>query len=287
MKRLDESTLEALAESICGSGDGIRGAYDRPGPYRSMGQICEFFRRAGVHPVGTSSTRKWFVLESLQAINGARGLEDVLRRRASPKELQGDADLTRSVSEHLNQILMVEGLEIALDGIEPRVRARTAAVAQSQSKDKAVETAPDFARLIADASLAEILAFRWEEAQRCVQAGAYLSAVIMMGSILGGSLLYKVEQNPETAGRAQGVPRNRDKSPKPVHQWGLSALIDIAHEVEWLQGDVQRFSHALRESRNVVHPYVQRLRQDRPDADTCAICWQVVRAAVADLLGID
>ena len=130
----------------------------------------------------------------------------MLRRLASPKELQGDAYLMRSVIEHLNQILMVEGLEIVLSGIEPRVRARTAAVARSQSKDQVVETSPDFARLIADASLAEILTFHWEEAQRCVQAGAYLSAVIMMGSILEGSLLYKVEQNRETAGRAKRVP---------------------------------------------------------------------------------
>ena len=252
-----------------------------------MGQIRAFFRRAGVRPAGTSDTRKWFVLESLQAINGTRALEAVLRRLASPKELTGDADLMRSVIEHLNQILMVEGLEIALDGVDPRVQETKAAVARSEPRSQPVEAAPDFARLIADASLAEILAFRWEEAQRCVQAGAYLSAVIMMGSILEGSLLYKVEQNPETAGRAKCVPRNRDKSLKRVDQWGLSALIDIAHEVEWLQGDVQRFSHALRESRNVVHPYVQRLHQDRPDADTCAICWQVVRAAVADLLGID
>lgn len=287
MKRLDESTLEALAESICGSGDGTGGGYQRAGPYRSMGQIHEFFRRAGVRPAGTSGTRKWFVLESLEAINGARGLEQVLRRLASPKELQGDADLTRSVIEHLNQTLMVEGLEIALSGVDPTVREIRAAVPRPQSVDQAVEAAPDFERLIADASLAEILGFRWEEAQRCVQAGAYLSAVIMMGSILEGTLLYKVEQNRETACRTKRAPRNRDHSLKPIHQWGLSALIDVAHEVQWLQGDVQRFSHALRESRNVVHPYVQRLQQDRPDADTCRICWQVVRAAVADLLEID
>jgi hypothetical protein len=34
----------------------------------------------------------------------------------------------------------------------------------------------------------------------------------------------------------------------------------------------------------VVHPYVQRLFNEIPDHDTCAICWQVVRAGVADLL---
>ena len=195
MKRLDESTLEALAECICGSGAGSGGGYARPGPYRTTGQIFDFFRRAGIRPVGTSSTRKWFVLESLQAINGAAGLELVLRRLASPKEYHGDADLTNSVIEQVNQVLIVEGLELSLHGVDANVQEIEAAVSPSRPKDQPTDDAPDFARLTADASLAEILAFRWEEAQRCVGAGAYLSAVIMMGSILEGALLYRVEQN--------------------------------------------------------------------------------------------
>lgn len=287
MRKLDESTLEALAESICGSGAGAGGGYDSPGPHRTMGQVNEFFRRAGVRTTGGSSTRKWFALESLQAVNGTRGIEGVLLRLASPKEYRGDADVTRKVIDYLNQVLLVEGLEITLVGINARIQDRTAAVAPPKPKDRPVETAPNFARLVADSSLADILSFRWGEAQRCIQAEAYLSAVIMMGSILEGALLYKAEQNLETVNRAQRVPRRRDRSPKPIHEWGMSALIDVSHEVNWLHGDVKRFSHALRESRNIVHPYVQRLHQDRPDAHTCAICWQVVRAAVADLLGID
>jgi hypothetical protein len=67
----------------------------------------------------------------------------------------------------------------------------------------------------------------------------------------------------------------------------LGSLIEVAHQVGWLGGDVKRFSHALRESRNIVHPYVERLHAERPDLDTCSICWLVVRAAVADLLGGD
>ena len=287
MKRLDESTLEALAECICGSGTGAGGGYTRPGPYRTMGQIHDFFRRAGIRPVGTSSTRKWFVLESLEAVDGSGHLEHVLRRLASPKEYHGDAELTTSVIEHLNQILIVEGLELSLQGVDANVQAIEAAVAPSRPKHRSGDDVPDFARLVADSTLADILTFRWQEAQRCVQAGAHLSAIVMMGSILEGALLYTVEQHRATASRASRAPRNRDKSPRPIHRWGLSALIDVAHEVRWLEGDVSRFSHALRESRNVVHPYVQRQQHDYPDADTCAICWKVVRAAIADLLEHD
>lgn len=287
MKRLDDSTLEAIAETICGSGEGSGGGYAAPGPYRTKGQIGDFFRRAGINPQGVSSTRKWFVLESLQAINGTNLLEQLVLRLSSPKEYRGDAGITREVMEHLNQVLQVEGLELQLSGVTPRIMERTATVIPPKPKEKPLESPPDFRRLVKDITLADILSFRWEEAQRCVRGSAHLSAVVMMGSILEGVLLHRVEQDPKTSNQTKSCPKDRSGSPRAIHEWGLSSLIDVAHELGWLQGDVKRFSHALRESRNLVHPYVQRLQQDRPDQDTCSICWQVIRAAVADLLGVD
>jgi hypothetical protein len=110
----------------------------------------------------------------------------------------------------------------------------------------------------------------------------------MMGSILEGVLLHKVEANFKLANQANAAPRDpKTGKPRSIADWGLSALIDVAHEVGWLQGDVKRFSHSLREYRNLVHPYMQRALRETPDADTCSICWQVVRAAVSDLLGAD
>lgn len=289
MKRLDDSTLEVIAETICGAGQGAGGgaAYGAPGPYRSMSEIRTFFNRAGVQPQGQSSTRKWFVLESLRAINGTASLENVLLRLASPKEYRGDPEVTQKLIEYLNQVLQVEGFEINLLGIEPQIRERKAVASPSKPKEKPLEVPPDFKLFVHDNSLADILCFRWEEAQKCARAGAHLSAVVMMGSILEGVLLNKVEQNIKASNQAKSSPKDREGKPKPIHEWGLSSLIDVAHEAGWLQGDVKRFSHALRDSRNIVHPYVQRLQNERPDGDTCSICWQVVRAAVADLLGDD
>lgn len=289
MKRLDDSTLEVIAETICGAGQGSGGgaAYEAPSPYRSMSEIRTFFNRAGVQPQGQSSTRKWFVLESLRAINGSAALENIVLRLASPKEYRGDAEVMQKVMGHLNQVLQVEGLEIALLGIDPQIRERKAAAAPPKPKEKPLEAPPDFIRFVQDNSLADILSYRWEEAQKCARAGAHLSAVVMMGSILEGVLLHKVEQDFRIANQSNSSPKDRYGKPKPIHEWGLSSLIDVAHEVGWLQGDVKRFSHALRDSRNIVHPYVQRLQKERPDGDTCSICWQVVRAAVSDLLGVD
>ncbi|HSV74968.1 MAG TPA: hypothetical protein VLH79_14505 [Chthonomonadales bacterium] len=288
MKRLDDSTLEAIAETICGAGEGGGGGYRTPGPYRTKAQAYEFFRRAGVNsPKGMSSTRKWFVLESLQAVNGTPLLDGILRRLASPREYRGDAATMQVVTDHLNEILQVEGLELYVVGVDPEIRERRATVSAPKPKEVPIEASPDFEHLVGDPPLAGILKSRWAEAQRCFRADAHLSSVVMMGSILEGVLLHKVECNMKTACQAKAVPRDKTGLAKPSHEWSLSALIDVAHEVGWLQGDVKRFSHALRESRNIVHPYFQRVLKERPDGDTCRICWQVVRAAVADLLEVD
>ena len=286
MKTIDDRTLEAIAELICGSGDGSGGGYKSPGPYRSMVDIGRFFYRSGIHPQGQSSTRKWFVLESLQSANGTTAFDKVLLRLSSPKEYGGDGNVTRKVIDHLNGVLQVEGIQVTLVSVEPQLRERNASMPTPESKETPLEDSPDFHKLVPDSSLADVLLFRWQEAQRCVQGEAYLAAVVMMGSILEGVLLHRFENDLQAVYRANSSPKERGK-PRPINKWGLSTLIDVAHEVGWLQGDVKRSSHALRESRNLVHPYMQRLQQDKPDRDTCSICWPVVRAAVSDLLAID
>ena len=249
-----------------------------------MGEILTFFQQAGVASRGQSGTRKWFVLESLELVNGTNALEQVLLRLASPKEYPGKSSVRSEVEESLNDILQVEGLEISLVGVDPVLRERTASVSVPEQKEMPVQVAPDFHRLVQDDSLADVLSFRWQEAQKCVQGEAYLAAVVMMGSILEGVLLNRFEHNLEIGNRAKSSPKVRKTGkPKPIHEWGLSSMVDVAHEVGWLQGDVKRFSHALRESRNLVHPYVQRLHDEVPDEDTCSICWPVVQAAVTDL----
>ena len=82
-----------------------------------------------------------------------------------------------------------------------------------------------------------------------------------MGSLLEGAVLYKVEQNRATASRATRAPRNRDQSLRPIHQWGLSALIDVAHEVQWLEGGrapIQSRTAGVTQHRASVRPATAR-----------------------------
>ncbi|WP_417763737.1 hypothetical protein [Shewanella sp.] len=70
---------------------------------------------------------------------------------------------------------------------------------------------------------------------------------------------------------------------KNFANWKLAEMIDVAHHVGWLGLGVKKFSHSLREFRNLIHPYEQMATRMNPDADTCGISWLVVQAAVNDL----
>lgn len=288
MKRLDDQTLEAIAELICGAGPD----YAAPVPYRTGSEIHRFFQRIGIKEQSQSNTRKWFTLEILQACNRdsagtlvPRKIEQVLLRLGNPIEYQGQKEATNKAIELLNRILLPEGLRAVLDGITPRLEACEPGLAPSIEETKLTfRTPPDFSKFTNDPSLDSILRARWQEAQLCAQSGAYLSALVMMGSVLEATLLSIATQNPEAANRASSALRDsKTGKSKPFGEWTFSSLIDVASECGWLQGDVKRFSHALRESRNLVHPWHQRALGEYPDEDTCNICWQVVFAAVNDL----
>ena len=47
MKKIDDSTLEVVAELICGSDGGSGSGYDTPGQYRTMGEIPQIPSTSG------------------------------------------------------------------------------------------------------------------------------------------------------------------------------------------------------------------------------------------------
>jgi hypothetical protein len=107
--------------------------------------------------------------------------------------------------------------------------------------------------LYLDSPLESVLLSRIQEAERCVRAGTHLSAVILCGSILEGVLLSAALQYPKRFNQATTHPKQKDSSrTKPVHEWSLANLIDVAHEVGAIRMDVKKYGHALREFRKVT-----------------------------------
>lgn len=274
---MDDSTLDKIAEFICGNG------VQYP-VYRSSSYLTAFFERAGVPRfVHDGSTRQRWVLDVLRSCTREE-LAGVIKRLASPKEYQGDKIKTAAALKLLNEALYVEGFAVRLRGIEPYFERITVSFEPDGTEQKLEPLPPpDFLALQLEPGIGQVLADRWAEAQRCIDAEAFLAANIIMGSLIEGLLLGVCQRFPKDANTCPAAPRDKQGKVLPFHEWSLSSMIDVAHQLNWLGLDVKKFSHALRDFRNLIHPYEQLATSASPDADTCRISWLVVQAAVNDL----
>jgi hypothetical protein len=275
---MDAQTLEALAEMICGDGP------DCP-VYRTGSELTRFFQRVGFSNFcHDGSTRKWWTLDVLNQLTD-RNLKDVILRLADPREYRSNQQQVNQAVKQLNEILMIEGLRVELESVKPRLNSIAPEFAEHVDEvDLRPLPPPDFLNLRLEPGLGEILAGRWDEAQKCLKAEAYLAATIVMGSILEGMLLAILQKFPQDANKCKVAPHDpRTGKVKYFAEWSLSDMINVAHELGWLDLDIKKFSHALREFRNLIHPYQQIIVGSVPDKDTCEISWLVVQAAANDL----
>jgi hypothetical protein len=133
-----------------------------------------------------------------------------------------------------------------------------------------VITPKSTSHLARDPDLAAVLQDRLAEARTCDRNGAYVSAIIMLGSLLEGVLL-------------DAVKSRLPNSPKPADRWTLHDLIETAHNEKWIQADAHGFGNKLRDYRNLVHPGAQVRLGHTPDRDTINMCWPVINATLNDL----
>ena len=154
-----------------------------------------------------------------------------------------------------------------------------------QKPKRIIHPPPDLTRLtISVPGLKEELDKRWRETQRCIYAEAFTSAVILMGSILEGLLLARAQIDVSKACQSSRAPKDKTGKIPAIHYWTLSNLIDVATDIGWLKVDRGKFSHALRESRNVVHPWQAVSSGANFDEATCKTSWLVLDSSVTDLL---
>jgi hypothetical protein len=137
-----------------------------------------------------------------------------------------------------------------------------------------------------EASLIPILQTRFGEAVRSLHANAPLASIFMCGSVLEGLLLGTALAHPQQFNQASCSPRDsKTGNVKQFPDWSLAQMIDVACELGFMTVDIKKFSHALRDFRNYIHPYQQMGSRFAPDRHTAEICMQVLRAAIACLIG--
>lgn len=111
---------------------------------------------------------------------------------------------------------------------------------------------------------------------------APLAAVLLIGSTLEGVLLDVAKRNPTLFIKATAAPKDKG-TVRPLDDWKLNDLINVAHEVGYVSKNVADFSHSLRSFRNYIHPRAQAKARFNPNADTAKICFQVLKAAITEL----
>ena len=144
---------------------------------------------------------------------------------------------------------------------------------------------PNIQNLPVEHTVVPIIERRLREARTALEAGAYLSVVILCGSILEGILLGKAREDPALFNGSPQSPKKGDGKVKRFPDWTLAQFIDVASDVDILKPDVQKFSHGLRDFRNYIHPYQEMVSDFTPDEHTAKVCFQVLNAALASVAG--
>ena len=143
---------------------------------------------------------------------------------------------------------------------------------------------PNIQKLPVDLAVSGIIQDRLKEAQSCLSVGAHLSVIFQCGSVLEAVLLGAAQRDPQKFNQSSASPKQNGKV-KQFHEWTLSEFINVAHDIGLLKPDVHKFSHGLRDFRNYIHPYQQMASGFKPDEHTAKVCFQVLKAALADVAG--
>jgi hypothetical protein len=262
---LDANTLEELARVICG---------DEHLYYRKGYEIARFLEHAGwqrVPEYDGEYRREWTLARLTERREDPTELEKVLLRLADPREYLDEPDQLPGVISAVNAFLIHEGARLENPGGRPRLVVCDPSLAHPGSQGP-VELRAAMTDVISDQAMAGLLQHRLDEARTCYANGAHVAAIIMLGSLLEGVLVYVVlERDASLLG---------NKSPDHV---SLDTLIKTCHDASWIGADVERLCHELRKYRNFVHPRAEIREAHTPDRDTLDMCWPVVNAVLNDL----
>jgi len=279
----DPATLEVLASFICGDDLG------RFPIYRSSSYLTKFFNDINILVGHDGSTRKWWVLSVLDSLE-LSDLEKVILRLVDIREYKGSQEQLKLAVQSMQDLLLMEGLAIEYKDARPILVKGAGYVIDakkiSQNSDEQFLQKEfddiDLDKLGLDLEITQVLKERMDEIKRCMDGSVNLSSILLMGSTLEGVLLGFASKFPKEFNTASASPK-KDGKVKFLPDWKLAEFINVAHEIGFLDLDVSKHSHSLRDFRNYIHPYNQMACKFSPSKETARISWQVLRTALVQL----
>jgi len=155
------------------------------------------------------------------------------------------------------------------------------------ARDNTNDDLPDFASLIADPKMKEILERRWKECFKCIIADAPLAATVMMGGLLEALLLARINKETNKAAVFGATTAPKDKTTGKslnLKEWTLRNYIDVAHELKWISQSAKDVGDVLRDFRNYVHPQKELSHGVIIIKDDAILFWEIVKNITRQIL---
>lgn len=145
---------------------------------------------------------------------------------------------------------------------------------------------PQFSPLISDPQMQAILQRRWQECVTCVGSGAPLAATVMMGGLVEGLLLAKINQlgDLKPVFTAKSAPRDKSSKALQLKDWTLKNFIEVAHELQWITTTVRDIGEVMRDYRNYIHPQKELSHGIRLTQADSEILWNIAKGITSQIL---
>lgn len=201
------------------------------------------------------------------------------------KSLQTIASPALGTVDSLYSQLMGRYKGLLAEIAQALVDLRTQAIQSPPDEAKPAEAPPDFASLVRDAEMRQILARRWRETAVCVEAGAPLAATVMMGAILEALLLSRANQlaDKKPLFRAKAAPKDRSGKPIPLGDWMLKSYLDVGYELGWIRRPARDVGALLRDYRNYIHPAKELSHGIHITPDDATMLWSICASLARQL----
>jgi hypothetical protein len=166
------------------------------------------------------------------------------------------------------------------------LRSDAVAAPAQEAKKPASARPPDFSALVPNVQMKAILEHRWRETELCMTAGAHLAATVMMGGLLEGLLLARLNRMPDMkpAFTAAAAPRDKAGKTLPLKEWTLRDYIAVAHELGWIRRSAKDVGAVLRDYRNYIHPQKELSHGISIAPEDVEMFWSIFRALTTQIV---
>src|SRR5262249_20868734 len=115
---------------------------------------------------------------------------------------------------------------------------------------------------------------------------APLAATVMMGGILEGLLLAKMNQmaNMAPAFTAAAAPRDKAGKTLQLKDWTLKNYIDVAHELKWITTTAKDIGEVMRDYRNYIHPQKELSHGVTLLESDAQMLWEIAKKMILQIL---